>query len=160
MKLGPYHLEVSGVSRSVLVDRRFSAKLVLYSWKWDSKLKRARAVVRKKEPRQLLHRYIVRFLAGKDWEEIFFLNEDIFDCRMQNLKPYRREVEGANRRRFKNNRSGFKGVTYVKSKDKWQSVIRVRRKLRHLGYFPTAELAAKEYAKEFRKAHPNAQQFI
>lgn len=56
----------------------------------------------------------------------------------------------------KNNRSGFKGVSFIASRQKWTSKIMVDRKTINLGYFDNAESAhaaycsaAKRYFGEF-----------
>lgn len=50
-----------------------------------------------------------------------------------------------NRRLQQNNTSGFKGVYFSKRDQKWKAQIRFQRQRIHLGYFLTAEEAAKAY---------------
>lgn len=109
--------------------------------------------------RQYLHRYILH-LAGKFYPEITFANGDPFDCRLVNLKPYRREEEGASRKPFRNNTSRRKGVCFHKGKGKWAAMIRVHRKLVHLGYHDTADAAARAYEYAFKIAHPTLTRLI
>lgn len=104
-----------------------------------------------------LHRYVLH-LAKKYYPEVTFYNGDVHDCRLVNLKPYRREEEGATRRMFKNNSTQRKGVYWHKARKKWVAMIRTRKKLRHLGYFKTPDLAANAYAKAWNLAHPTLPQ--
>jgi hypothetical protein len=45
------------------------------------------------------------------------------------------------------NTSGFRGVHWRKDARKWQALIRVDYKRKHLGYFDTAEQASAAYQK-------------
>lgn len=137
------------------VDKEFLRPLGRIRWRHDAKRKRARGFFGRGTTRQYLHRYVLH-LAGKFYPEVTFANGDEYDCRIVNLKPYRREEDGAFRRAFKNNTSKRKGVSFHKRKNKWAAMIRVNRKLLHLGYHDTADLAAKAYERAFRIAHPNA----
>lgn len=148
-----YRLQVSGAPRRFVIDRRHSALVAAVPWKFVPRTVRARATITKGEPRIFLHKYIAS-LAHLDWEEIFFANNDPYDCRAGNLRPYRRDEEGARRKTFKNKAVPFKGV-YLRGKDKYGASIRVHGKLKHLGYFTTAEAAAKAYKTAYQAAHPD-----
>ena len=156
MRINIAKLHVHGAPRRYTVDMKMLRHLRNFEWHYMSKQNRAWAVVRPKKPRVMLHRYILK-KAGKNWAESFFDNQDPFDCRLGNLRPYNRNEDGARRRAFKNNKSGYKGVHFKKSNqsNQWGASIRVKGKLQHLGYFPTAEIAAEEYRKAFKLAHPN-----
>ena len=147
-------LYVSGAPKRYTVDLSAMRFLRLYKWRYMKRQNRACATTRYKQPREMLHKFIAR-KNGKNWVEVFFANNDPFDCRMGNLRPYDRCEEGAHRRRFKNNKTGYKGVFLKPSNatNKFGAAIRHRRKLRHLGYFPTAELAAAAYRKAYNLAH-------
>ena len=54
-------------------------------------------------------------------------------------------IQGRNRRIRTNNTSGYKGVSFVKDRNKYKSSIYVNRKNIHLGYFQTAEDGAIAY---------------
>jgi len=60
-----------------------------------------------------------------------------------------REASGtdnkANIRRLSNNTSGFKGVSFYKSRNKYESYININGKRKRLGYFETAEEAHSAY---------------
>ena len=53
----------------------------------------------------------------------------------------------------KNSTSGYKGVSYYKPMKKWQAVIRVNGKLKHLGYFQEPEAAHREYISAAKRLH-------
>jgi hypothetical protein len=57
-----------------------------------------------------------------------------------------RTVQGRNTRRlFSHNTSGYRGVCYDSSRNKWKAYIRVNNKKHELGRFDSALLAAKAY---------------
>jgi hypothetical protein len=58
-----------------------------------------------------------------------------------------------NKKRQANNTSGYKGVCYHKITGKWAARIRLNKCLRHLGLFPTPELAHMAYAKAAAELH-------
>jgi hypothetical protein len=64
-----------------------------------------------------------------------------------NLRLANRSQQMWNTGEFKNNTSGYKGVTYLKDRDKYRSRIKVRSKSIHLGTFDTAEEAHAAYIK-------------
>ncbi len=144
----------NGCPRPFWVDRTFLTKLERVRWRYIPKRERARGFFGRGKNRQYLHRYVL-FLARKYYPEVTFANGDPFDCRLVNLKPYRREEDGAYRRPFKNNSSRRKGVCWHKRRQKWTAMIRIRKRLRHLGYYDTADEAAAAYAKAFALARPN-----
>lgn len=142
-----------GTPKPFLVDSRFVRRLRRIRWRYLPVKKRARGFFGKTRTRQYLHRYVL-MLAKKYYPEVTFANGDPFDCRLINLKPYRREEEGAMRQLFKNSSTRRKGVTFNKRTRTWAAMIRTRGKLRHLGYYPDADSAANVYAEAWNLAHP------
>lgn len=55
-----------------------------------------------------------------------------------------------NRRLFKNNHSGYKGVSWHKRVNKWVAQIRIDGKKTHLGYFENPESAHEVYQSVFK----------
>lgn len=76
------------------------------------------------------------------------VNGERADNRITNLRAATKTQNGANSRLSRRNTSEFKGVslrTDAKRKNKWQSHIRVERKLMYLGSFATREEAHAAY---------------
>jgi len=89
-----------------------------------------------------LHRAI---LDKAKSEAIDHINNDGLDCRNNNLRECTLQQNNFNRGKTANNQSGYKGVTWRKDCKKWQSVIHINKKKKHLGYFDTIEHAYQAY---------------
>lgn len=135
------------------MDRKLLPKLSVIRWKLVPGTHRIRGTLTKDKTRQYLHRYVLT-LNRLYFPEVSFANGDWWDCRLVNLKPYDREEDGARRRRFKTAKNQ-KGVSFHKRVGKWTAMIRIHKKLHHLGYFKSAEKAADAYAKAWNNAHPD-----
>ena len=77
--------------------------------------------------------------------EIDHVNGNGLDNRRSNLRIANKSQNAANCQGHRNNTSGFKGVHFFKRKKKWQASIRHNNRSIHLGYFQTAEQAARAY---------------
>jgi len=66
--------------------------------------------------------------------EIDHKNRIKHDDRWKNLRHVSHQCNSRNRRNFKNNTSGVKGVYWAKEKGKWYSQIKVHGKTFHIGY--------------------------
>lgn len=113
----------------------------LSQWKWQAipgksgtMYAKRRGNVRKGDKAQtvLMHRVILNSPLGFDVDHI---NGNGLDNRRSNLRVVTTSQNLANRRRFKNNRSGYKGV--VKNGDKWAMKFSLE--------FDTPEEAAEAY---------------
>jgi len=93
-----------------------------------------------------LHRYILR--VRKTSTFVDHRDHDTLNCRRRNLRKASNAKNQANRLLSKNNSTGFKGVSILKS----DSRVFVAHFRKHLGRFPTAESAARCYDKELLKA--------
>ena len=74
-----------------------------------------------------------------------------------NLRLATQAQNNANRRKYRNNKSGFKGV--YSSQGRWRAMIRIDRRGRHIGCFDTPEEAHAAYvakAKELFGEYANA----
>jgi hypothetical protein len=70
-----------------------------------------------------------------------------------NLRQCTTGENRCNQRKYSDNTSGFKGVTFNKEMKKFRALIRYKRKLYHLGYFKSAREAANVYDKKAKELH-------
>ena len=91
-----------------------------------------------------MHRIVLNTSKGMETDHI---NNDGLDNRKINLRVCTRSENLCNRARFKNNTSGFKGVSWYKPYEKWTARITVNQKTIFLGYFNDLQQAALAYNK-------------
>lgn len=91
------------------------------------------------------------FLTG--WPLVDHVNGNGLDNRRANLRPATNAENMRNRRRYANNTSGFKGVTFDKAKGRWKAQIRLDGRRRYIGRYDTAEEAARAYDAAARELH-------
>ncbi len=106
------------------------------------------------------HKLIWLYVYGKfpkDGNEVDHINHDKIDNRLVNLREVTRSENQRNRTRQKNNTSGFTGVYFHTTKNKWNAKIRNSGKNIHLGYFEKIKDAIKARKKAIIKYgfHPN-----
>ena len=91
-----------------------------------------------------MHREILGF---SDIPEFTVDHRDVdsLNNRRQNLRPATIAQNTRNQKLKKNNSSGFKGVHFPKDKKRWMAYITYEWKRRHIGYYDTAEEAARAY---------------
>lgn len=92
-----------------------------------------------------LHREILGRMLGRPLlrsELCDHQNRNALDCTRGNLRLATNGQNQANRKRQKNNTSGYKGVTFNKVSGKWRARLRVNGRRISIGEFPTPELAA------------------
>lgn len=95
----------------------------------------------------LLHREIMKAPKGMDVDHI---NRNTLDNRKENLRLATRSQNRGNLPRSRNNTTGYRGVSYynypqTRKKPCWHASIGVNGTKVNLGYFKTAEEAAKAY---------------
>lgn len=90
-------------------------------------------------------------LPRKKGYETDHINGNTLDNRRCNLRYATPSQNQANRRKQRNNTSGYKGVTWIKRTQEWRAQIMLNRKRHHLGYFETKEEAAQAYAQAAKK---------
>lgn len=73
--------------------------------------------------------------------------------RRSNIRLASASHNNCNRSIGKNNTSGFKGVSRVRGKDKWQAQIAFQRKRIHLGWFLSPEEAHAAYVRASAEMH-------
>jgi hypothetical protein len=92
----------------------------------------------------LLHRRILQ-VDGLKGTIVDHINGDTLDNRMENLRLASHHENSWNSKITSRNTSGFKGVTFSKEKKRFKAEITVNRKTTFIGYFFTAEEAARAY---------------
>lgn len=97
------------------------------------------------------HRVIWAIVHGK-WPEaeIDHINGDRADNRLCNLRAVTHRENMGNKKLYRNNASGTPGVTWHRTKQRWQAFIRSGRQRRHLGTFANLEdaIAARSAAQQ------------
>jgi len=78
---------------------------------------------------------------------------DTLNNQRSNLRWSTNSQSNANRRLFKNNTSGFRGVSWEKRKSRWVARIKHNSKGREIGLFHTREEAAAAYNRVARELH-------
>ena len=103
----------------------------------------------------LIHRFIMNCPKGMVVDHI---NCNPLDNRKSNLRICTITENNRNTKIMRNNKSGYKGVSWDKYMKKWVAFIRINNKSKSLGYFNTPELAhaaycaaAKEHFGEFAR---------
>jgi len=91
-----------------------------------------------------MHRQILGLERG-DNHQGDHKNHNTLDNRRDNLRVATRGQNQHNRKLQQGGSSRYKGVCLRKSTGRWQALIRVDGKQKHLGYFPNEQVAALAY---------------
>jgi hypothetical protein len=107
-----------------------------------------------------VHRIIYEMLVGEIERGCYIdhINGDKSDNRLENLRVATPAQNQANSKTPRNNTSGYKGVSYIKSRGKFQATIAVNGKSINLGSFDCPKEAYKVYivaAEELHKEYSN-----
>ena len=121
LEAGPWHVITSPRSRTLYVRRRVR--------------------VNGRRTEQPLH----RFLMSEATSIVDHVNGNGLDNRRANLREATSSESAMNRRRFKNNTSGFKGVSWHAATGKWRAMINVYGKRYSMGLYETKEDAHAAY---------------
>lgn len=100
----------------------------------------ANHAVEGKSVRLIMHRLILG-LEHKDNRQGDHINLDTLDNRRDNLRIVTRSQNMQNKKRYKNNTTGFKGVYLRKESGRYRAIITVDGKRKDLGNRDTAEAA-------------------
>ncbi len=92
-----------------------------------------------------MHRVILNCSIGF---EIDHINRDKLDNRKENLRVCSRHENNANKGKYKNNKSGYKGVDFYPPLGKYRAQLKRMGIKMHIGYYKTAIEAAKAYDKK------------
>lgn len=93
----------------------------------------------------LLHQLIWFYFYGYFADQLDHVDMDKSNNRIENLRECTHSQQHANKTKYKNNTSGYKGVQWCSTTNKWRAVLMKDRKGMHLGRFPTKEQAASCY---------------
>ncbi len=124
--------------KQALVDACFYGTLSKYRWRvrpGQTKL----YVATTSHQSFSLHRWLLNALAG---QQVDHINGDTLDNREVNLRFATKTQNQANAGKYRNNTSGYRGVSWDASCGKWRSQIKFQKRLIHLGVFSTTEAAA------------------
>jgi len=99
-----------------------------------------------------MHRFLSGLVTG-DGKKVDHKNRNGLDNRRRNLRVCTDSQNQANRRRSRNNNSGFKGVSFHRASGKYQAKIKVAGRMRWLGLFADPADAALAYNEAALKYH-------
>lgn len=105
----------------------------------------------------LAHRLAWMYVHG-DWPSMYLdhVNRIPSDNRMSNLREVTLSQNQQNKLLQKNNKSGYKGVSWNRSMQRWVANIKVNRKKYYLGVFDSPEAASDRYIEAVAKMHSHA----
>ena len=137
-----------------LVDDDIYEKLNSYKWcthKCGTKIYAARKVrINGKCISFRMHRFIMNPSKGM---QVDHLDENGLNNQRSNLRICTASQNRMNRGKQIDNTSGYKGVSWSKGKNIWQSLIGVERKQIHLGFYNNKEKAYRVYCEAAKKYH-------
>jgi len=125
----------------VMVDDEDYEYLSQYNWH-VSKDKCVASWLGGHNKRVLLHRFIMK---PPDDMEIDHIDGNRLNNQKSNLRLATSSQNKCNRGPRKDNKSGFKGVSWHKQREKWTARIKSGEVYKHLGLFESKEEAAKTY---------------
>src|SRR6267154_392225 len=136
-------------NQNALVDAADYEWLNKWNWiaLWDS---RACSFYALRRGGISMHRTILS--CGPD-EEGDHKNHDTLDNRRDNFRKCTQQQNKCNKRKARNNTSGFKGVVFRKSSRKWRAYISCNKIRIWLGSFDSAECASKAYDEAAKRLH-------
>jgi hypothetical protein len=99
------------------------------------------------------HRLAWLYMTGEmPKHHIDHINHNKSDNRFINLRQATSKQNGFNQKLRINNKSGYKGVSFCKARNKWNAFSRLHDKTIYLGSYLSPELASQAY-QEFAKKH-------
>lgn len=140
-----------------LVDNEVYDCLMSYGWTWRVEYRKkdnccyivhSHGSRRKKEYLSVyLHRWILESFYGVSMGglEVDHADRNTLNNCLTNLRVVTRSQNACNRGLQSNNKTGFRGVSHVAKKEKFEVVIRVKGKAFYLGCYTSAEDAARAY---------------
>lgn len=118
----------------------------LNQWQWQAcKTVDGNIYARRFDHKKWFTMHRVLLLLPERVHQVDHRDGDGLNNQKSNLRLANDHQNQANRGKNKNNKSGYKGVTWCKAARKWQSQIMVHRHHHYLGLFEDAKEAAKTY---------------
>lgn len=102
-----------------------------------------------------LHRLLFEIANGFLPEMLDHIDKNPLNNKIDNLRAADKSLNSTNRTRPKNNKSGYKGVSWDKQRKKWFVKIEVRKKQIALGRFENVQDAVCAYNSAFKIHFPN-----
>ena len=131
-----------------LVDEENYEYLSQWKWYYSGGYAMWRSQIDGVKTTLLMHRLIMNTPEGMDTDHI---NRNKLDNRKENLRMSTRVQNSANKARQKNNKSGYKGVSWFKAGNLWTARVQEGGKLKYCGYFKDVLDAAHAYDAEAKK---------
>jgi len=136
----------------VIVDKEYDHLLQAYNW-YSARGYVVRSDYSDKTAYQLrIHREILG-LKRNDKRQVDHINGNKLDNRKSNLRICTQKQNNLNKAKYVTNKSGYKGVSWKKTSQKWCAQISVARRVLHIGLFDTREAAAEAYNKKALELH-------
>lgn len=123
----------------------------LLQYKWyigGTKRYAQRIILKPKRTSRSMHREIMGRILDRPLtkaDEVDHIDGNPLNNCRANLRLAPHQMNLGNTKRYKSNKSGYKGVSLVRYNGKWEASIQVNRKTRHLGKFDTPEEAHEAY---------------
>jgi len=135
-------------NKEVVIDSEDWNKINYFKWhvNYSPHIKNFYCITNKKDKKHLkLHRLILDIVDSKII--IDHINHNTLDNQKKNLRICTPAENSKNMKMPKNNISGYKGVSWHKASNKWQSHIRINNIEIYLGLYNNKLQAAKAYNK-------------
>ena len=102
-----------------------------------------------------VHRLVGKaFLENPDNKPMIdHIDENKANNNVKNIRWATDKENGYNQGKYKNNKSGYKGVSFNKPMNKYVAHININGKKKHIGLFETAEEASKAYEAKAKEIH-------
>lgn len=134
-----YHITFNHCSQKCIIDMDDLNRVKEHGWV-VTKMGYARS--NRKKNKVLMHRLVLNYYGKKSIDHI---NGNKLDNRKSNLRICSQGENIQNAKTRKDNKSGFRGVSWHKQSKKWFAVISFNKKRFSLGYFGNKTDAAKVY---------------